>query len=279
MSTETSIVYEKTAPLRNVDDLKKVLATNYMKQINNFFGDERKALKFLSSVTASVQRNPALLECEPSSVINSFVTMASLELMPSDVSGEAYVIPYKQQAQFQLGYQGLVTLFYRAGVRSIAAEIVYEKDDFKYVNGQVEHSPDVFSDARGDAKGAYVIVTLQAGGVITKVMSKKEIIGIGQKFSKSYKSDYSPWQEKNDPQLWMWKKTVMKQAAKLIPKNETIFKAIDEDNQDSHIAGRLEKANGQAESLKMGALSKGNKSNIMNDNEDNTPIAEQENES
>jgi recombination protein RecT len=237
-----------------------------MKQINNFFGDERKALKFLSSVTASVQRNPALLECEPSSVINSFVTMASLELMPSDVSGEAYVIPYKQQAQFQLGYQGLVTLFYRAGVRSIAAEIVYEKDDFKYVNGQVEHSPDVFSDARGDAKGAYVIVTLQAGGVITKVMSKKEIIGIGQKFSKSYKSDYSPWQEKNDPQLWMWKKTVMKQAAKLIPKNETIFKAIDEDNQDSHIAGRLEKANGQAESLKMGNLMQRNENN--NEEED-----------
>lgn len=237
-------------------DLKTVLATHYIKQINNYFGDEKKSLRFLSGVVSAVQRNPKLLACKPMSVINSFMIMAQLELMPSDVSGEAYVIPYKDEAQFQLGYQGLVTLFYRSGVKEIITEIVYEKDKFTYKNGVVRHTPDVFADDRGKAKGAYAIVKLSGGGVLSKVMSAKEILDIGKKFSKSFNSDYSPWDSKNDPQLHMWRKTVLKQIAKLVPKNEAIVKAIDTDNKDSIIADRLEAATEESESLTMGNLLK-----------------------
>lgn len=246
------------AAFHDADDLKVFLFKNYQKQIENFFGEPEKALEFLSNVMASVQRLPTLIECRPATVINSFMTMASLKLMPSGVSGEAYVLPYKNkgvlEAQFQLGYQGLVTLFYRAGARSIAAEIVRKKDKFSYKNGVLDHSPDVFSDDRGEAIGAYVTVTTQQGGLVTKVMSKKEILDIAKKFSKSYGGDFSPWNEKSDPELWMWKKTVLKQAAKLVPKNETIFKAIDADNKDSIISDRLEKAKKGSTSLSMGKL-------------------------
>lgn len=259
----------------NTDQLKLVLASNYQKQIENFFGDEKKALKFLSSVVSSVQRTPDLKNCTGISLINSFMTMAELGLMPSNVSGEAYVLPYKNnktgetEAQFQIGYQGLVTLFYRAGCRSIVAEIVYEKDSFNYKNGVIEHNPDPFSDDRGKAIGAYVIVELQAGGKVHKVMSKKEIMEIGKKFSKTFSTAYSPWNEKNDPQLWMWRKTVLKQAAKLLPKNETIYKAVDLDNQDSIISDRLEKARQDSESLKMGNfLSDGENKENQNQSEE-----------
>ena len=246
--------------IQNETDLKKVLAGEYRKQIENYFGDPQKALEFLSNVVASVQRLPKLMECTPESLINSFMVMASLKLMPSGVSGEAYVLPYKNkgimEAQFQLGYQGLVTLFYRAGARAIIAEIVYEKDEFSYKNGVLEHIADPFNDDKGAAKGAYVIVELQAGGKVTKVMSAKEILGIGKKFSKSFDTGFTPWKEANDPQLWMWKKTVLKQAAKLVPKNETIFKAIAEDNKDSIIEDRLKKAEVDGDGLKMGNLLK-----------------------
>lgn len=228
--------------IRTEKDLKAVLASQYMKQIQNYFGSDKRALEFLSGVVAAVQRNPKLLECTPETLLNSFVTMASLKLMPSGVSGEAFVIPYANkgqlEAQFQLGYQGLVTLFYRAGVKSIVAEIVRSNDTFDYVNGEVHHRADVFSDDRGEPIGAYVVVELQAGGKITKAMSKKEILAIGEKFSKSFKSSFSPWSEGSDPELWMWKKTVLKQAAKLVPKNETIFKALAEDNKDSVVSDR-----------------------------------------
>ena len=70
---------------------------------------------------------------------------AELELFPSNVTGQAYVLPYKGIAQFQLGYQGLVTLFYRSGAKSIRAEIVYENDFFEYENGVIKHKPDPFA--------------------------------------------------------------------------------------------------------------------------------------
>lgn len=261
-------------PIQSVTDLKTVLATQYQKQIENFFGDNKRALEFLSNVVASVQRVPKLMECSPESLINSFITMASLKLMPSGVSGEAYVLPYNSktkgmEAQFQLGYQGLVTLFYRAGVRSIASEIVYEKDKFSYTNGVLNHEPDVFAEDRGKPKGAYVIVELQAGGKVTKVMSAKQIIDIAKKFSKSF-AGFGPWTEGQDPELWMWKKTVLKQAAKLVPKNETIFKAIAEDNKDSIIADRLDPALKNAKELSMGSLLKkdGENKNKENKNQD-----------
>jgi len=266
MNTETKPT--AITKFSNVKELKTVIAGNYQKQIENFFGDQKKALRFLSGVVSAVQRNDKLLECTPVSVINSFMTMAQLELMPSDVSGEAYVIPYNnkkkdgnrwvsvKEAQFQLGYQGLVTLFYRAGARSVVSEIVYEKDDFEYVNGQVTHRPDVFADERGAAKGAYCIVELHSGAKVSKVMSAKDILTIAKKFSKSYASDHTPWKEDQDPQLWMWRKTVLKQLAKLVPKNERLVQAISEDNRDSIIEDRLAPAKVEAEALKMGNLTK-----------------------
>lgn len=238
--------------IKSSDYLKVFLAKNYLTQIKNFFGDEKQSMKFLSSVMSSVQKLPALLECEPMTVVNSFMTMAQLGLMPSDVSGEAYVLPYKGKAQFQLGYQGLVTLFFRAGGQSIRAEIVREHDVFSYKNGIINHEIDIFksNDERGDVVGAYAIAVIN-GNEISKVMNKKDIVEIGKNFSKSFSSDYTPWKEKNDPELWMFKKTVLKQLGKLMPKNETIYKAIAEDNQDSRlnngVGGMVENS-----SLKMG---------------------------
>ncbi len=264
--------------IKSTNDLKVVLATQYQKEIENYFGDHKKALEFLSGVISSVQRTPKLLECTPASLINSFMTMAQLKLMPSDVSGEAYVLPYANKngtvAQFQLGYQGLVTLFYRAGVKSIVSEIVYKNDKFSYKNGQIDHEPDVFAKDRGEAIGAYVIVETQNGGKISKVMRKEDVMNIGQKFSKSFSSDYTPWKEKNDPELWMWKKTVLKQIAKLVPKNETIYKAISIDNEESNINDRMKKLKSEADGFKMGNLLKGEDNNNQNEENNNAKDTE-----
>lgn len=256
----------QTVVIKSSDDLKVFLAKNYMNQIKNFFGDEKQSMRFLSSVMSSVQKLPALLDCDAMSVVNSFMTMAQLGLMPSDVSGEAYVLPYKGKAQFQLGYQGLITLFYRAGCENIRAEIVREHDIFSYKNGVINHEIDIFksNDERGKPVGAYTIARFR-GQEISKVMNKKDIMDMGKNFSKSFATDFTPWKEKNDPNLWMWKKTVLKQMGKLMPKNETIFQAIAADNED----GRLNNtASGlvDGQSLKMGNLLKDN--NNQNENEE-----------
>lgn len=163
--------------------------------------------------------------------------MAELDIFPSNTSGQAYVLPYYNskrglyEAQFQLWYQGLVTLFYRSGVKAIRSEIVREGDDFGFINGVIRHTYNVFDSKRHtrDAIGAYVIVELPTGGEVHKAMGKEEILNIGKKFSKSY--DTGAWNVEKDPELWMWKKTVLKQCAKLVPKNERITLATQYDNE------------------------------------------------
>jgi phage RecT family recombinase len=254
MNDKITTVYQEES-IQDANSLKLVLWTKYQKNLQNYFSDEKRVNRFLTSVMSDVQRVPKLLECEPHSLVNSYMMMAELNLMPSGVTGEAYVLPYKGKAQFQLGYQGLITLFYRAGIDGIHADIVRENDKISYVNGKITHEVDINSSMakRGKAVGAYVIVNYD-GQEMGKYMNGEDILAHGKKFSQSFSSEYSPWQEKNDPELWMWKKTVLKQAAKLIPKNETINKAIHQDNQESTIAARLEKANSNAGKLKMGNL-------------------------
>jgi recombination protein RecT len=243
---------------RREEDLKVFLANNYLAQIKNFFGNEAQAMKFLSSVMADVQKTPKLLECEQFSLINSYMTMAQLGLMPSGISGEAYVLPYAGKAQFQLGYQGLITLFYRAGGTGIRAELIRKNDKFDYVNGKINHSIDIFktNSERGEIVGAYAIANVN-GEEIVKAMNVKDILDFGKNFSKSFTSEHSPWKEKNDPEGWMYKKTVLKQLAKMLPKNETINKAFEADNQDSRIADIRAKADNN--NLSMGNFLTNNK--------------------
>ena len=66
----------------------------------------------------------------------------------------------------------------------------------------------------------------------------------------------TPWDEDQDPQGWMWIKTVLKQLAKLVPKNDRIIQAIAEDNKDSILADRLEGAKELIPSLQLGAVLK-----------------------
>lgn len=244
---------------KNDLDLASFLNKNYLTQIKNFFSDESKALKFLSSVRSDVMRNPKLLECSPMSIVNSYMTMAQLGFMPSNVSGESYVLPYNSnagmQAQFQLGYQGLVTLFYQSGVEKVTSDIVRKNDKTSFINGELSHEIDLTKSnaQRGEPVGAYVTITFK-GVKNTKYMNAVDILAHGKKFSKSFNltGQYSPWNPANDPELHMWRKTVLKQLAKNIPKNEIINKAISMDNQDSIIADRVEAALAESKKLELG---------------------------
>lgn len=210
------------------------------KALVNLCGSEKAALRFMSSAVMAVQKTPKLLECDQQSLIASFSTIAQFQFMPGGIGGEAYVIPRRGKAVFQLGYQGIITLLYRAGCRDIVVEVVRENDEFTYENGQVHHRVDHFSD-RGDWKGAYAIITLARGGKISKVMSRADIMEIA-KMSDSFGSSFSPWKSGSDPQLWMPRKTVLIQCSKLAPKSDELLRALDEDYQDSVITRREEES-------------------------------------
>lgn len=233
------------AVLMPIVQFKTQLAGDYQKTVSNYFeGDKEKSMKFMSAVVRSVQKVPKLLDCDRESLMTSFMCAAEYRLYPSSVSGEAYVLPYKGKAQFQLGYQGIITLLYRAGVSSVRTSIVFQNDEFQYEEGLepiLIHKPAPFGTAKGEAIGCYGVAVVN-GTQLYKVLSKDEILKF-KEFSQAKGSEFSPWNSKNDPELHMWRKTVIKQLAKTLPKNDEIMSAIAKDNEESIIAARQNNLN------------------------------------
>ncbi|MCY6396712.1 recombinase RecT, partial [Actinobacillus pleuropneumoniae] len=81
-----------------------------------------------------VNSNSMLRNAEPMSVFNAACMAATLNLPLQNGLGFAYIVPYqnkkerKTEAQFQLGYKGLIQLAQRSGqFKRLVAVPVYEK--------------------------------------------------------------------------------------------------------------------------------------------------------
>lgn len=239
MTTETKAPVAAQQPEQTHDEkveaLKAKLRVQHMKTLQNFLGDEKSALKFLSAMVYSVNNNPKLLSCSIDSVMDAFMKCAELNLYPSSVSGDCFVIPYAGEAKFQLGYQGIVKLLARSSIIVTACNLIHANDPWDYEEGltpKLYHKPDIFSD-RGDPIGVYVIMNVQ-GISIPHAMPKAMIMKF-KDLAPGGKTKDSPWNSSKDPELWMWKKTCLKQASKKLPKNELLSKAVSWDNEATPI--------------------------------------------
>ena len=81
--------------------------------------------KFITSIISLVSNNPAIAECEHSTILASALLGESLNLSPSPQLGQYYIVPFKEnnedgslkrtEAQFQIGYKGYIQLAIRSG--------------------------------------------------------------------------------------------------------------------------------------------------------------------
>lgn len=104
---------------------------DFQKSISNSIKDPNRARRFVSSIVSAVAVNPALQECTPQTILSGALLGESLNLSPSPQLGQYYLVPFKQKekrdrdgniispectnAQFLLGYKGLVQLALRSG--------------------------------------------------------------------------------------------------------------------------------------------------------------------
>jgi phage RecT family recombinase len=128
------------------DALKKV-ATKYL-----------PADRALRLAITAVRQTPRLAQCSPTSFMGALIAATGLGLEPNTPKQHAFLIPYKSrrpkrnangviekdsqgswlweeyyECQFQVGYKGFVTLFYRTSiVKSVQAEAVYLGDKFEH---------------------------------------------------------------------------------------------------------------------------------------------------
>ena len=189
--------------------------------------------RFTRMATTAVTMNPDLGECTPSSFIGAMLQAAALGLEPNTPLGQAYLIPYNRkdrrtgkfykEAQFQIGYRGLIELAHRSGeFMSIEAHIVYENDEFDYELGlepKLRHKPALKN--KGEMVWVYAVYKLQSGGYGFEVMSREDIERHRDKYSQA--KSFSPWVTNFEA---MAKKTVIKQALKYAPLKSEFVKAM-----------------------------------------------------
>ena len=205
----------------------------YLQTINDLLVEQDiNPQQFMIMASNQVKRSDRLIDIfskNPASVFSSILTCAELGLSPTSQMGEAWLIPYGKECQFQIGYQGLVKILYRnKDIQNITSECVYENDEFDYslgLNPTLNHKPAV--NERGGLINVYCVVRMKGPEPIFKVMSVSELQEY-QQLSKA--GSKTVWFSKNDPQHWMLKKTVFKQLCKLLPRSLNMTKAVSYDN-------------------------------------------------
>ena len=174
---------------------------------------------------AAAVKNPAILRCNPETVMTSIMQAAELGLEPGGALGEGYLVPYGATCQFIPGYRGLISLARRSGqIVSIEAHLVYEKDDFDFEHGldsYLKHKPYMGDEDRGAIRAVYAIAKLKGGGKQYEVMTKGDIEAI-RKRSKS--SSNGPWSTDYGE---MARKTVIRRLFKYLPVSVEMARALE----------------------------------------------------
>ena len=202
-------------------------------------GEIKKALpsvitpeRFTRMVLSAISTNPKLATCTKASFLGAMMNAAQLGLEPNTPLGQAYILPYMNkgvlEAQFQLGYKGLIDLAYRSGeVEVVQAHIVYKNDEFECEYGlepKLTHTP--ADKDRGEPIKVYAVFKTKSGGYGFEVMSMEDVRIHASKYSKAYNSSFSPWKTNFEE---MAKKTVLKKVLKYAPLKSDFVRGITQD--------------------------------------------------
>lgn len=182
---------------------------------------------FIRAALTMINKNPKLGSCTETSILAALLDSAQLGLVPDSTLGYAYIIPYGNTAQFQIGYKGLVQLMRDEGAREIQAEVVYAADIFEYENGSnsfLRHVPNYDVEDRGEIKYAWASIKNKQGGFEFRILPIKRLKEIR---AMSKQSNSPAWANSLDE---MYRKTVLKNLAKTQSLSQRTLEIIGRDD-------------------------------------------------
>lgn len=173
---------------------------------------DESAPSFVSSILTIVRSNSKLQDCSPNSILSAAGIAAALKLPINPSLGFAFIVPYKGQAQFQIGFKGIVQLAMRSGqYLTLNSGAVREGQikEIDFVTGEIIRGEKI-SD---EIVGYVAYMELINGFRKSLYMSVEELQVHAEKYSQSYAYDMrsgrksSVWSTNFDA---MAKKTVLK---------------------------------------------------------------------
>lgn len=188
--------------------------------------------RIIKMAMGAYMRSEHLQKCTLSSVVKATIMAAELGLEPGGLLGEAYLVPFNNTKKFKdgnvwkerkvteatliPGYKGLVKLARQTGdIASVYACLVDESErrGFQVILGterKIKHEMDLTADRTGEVFAVYAVIKFKDGSEHFEVMTKSEVDAIR---ARAKASDSGPWETDYG---WMAKKTVLKQALKLV---------------------------------------------------------------
>ena len=178
---------------------------------------ERKG-EFVNNITALVTNNKLLQDCEPATVMFACLKATALKLPLDPALGFAHVLPYRNnkedrtEAQFQIGYKGIVQLAIRSKqFKTINVTDVREGElkgrDRRTGHVVVEFIEDDAAREKAKVIGYLGYFLLLNGYEKESYWSIEELKQHGLLYSQTYKKGYGVWKDNFDA---MAKKTVLK---------------------------------------------------------------------
>ena len=200
-----------------------------------YLDTKKEANKYTGIFLTELQKNKSLLSCSEDSIITALMSSVYFNLLPNTPKGYAYLIPYKGQLRFQLGYRGLIELAYRSGTISVInSELVFKEDVFEVEYGtsrSIKHIPDFTIDRTNTNNMTLVYATLKYKNgdtdfvVLNKVEIDKIVDFINKKNNNVISDAWKNWPDQ------MIKKTAIKRLLKYHQQDQIILsKAIEVDN-------------------------------------------------
>jgi recombination protein RecT len=188
-------------------------------QINKVVGG-KDGQKFIASVVSAVQANPQLQECTNQSILSAALLGSSLNLTPSPVMGNYYLVPFRNtkagvtEAQFQIGYKGYIQLAIRSGYYKKLNVLPIKEGElirFDPLDEEIEVKLIDDEDAREKAPtiGYYATFTYSNGFKKAIYWSRAKMQSHAEKYSQGYQRDL-----KNGTSFTFWSKNFDDMACK-----------------------------------------------------------------
>jgi len=247
----TTSALQAPKTLRDVFELE-ALQVNCINNYQKTTGRSDGAIVFERErvlIMKAIKENPKLEQCSRASIYFAVVELFASGLTLMD--GLAYLIPYKDSCQFQIGFKGRLEQISRMPEVNVVQEpqvvLTNELNDFEYQLGEdvriLKHKPGKDRTITKDNKIEFVYLILDTVfGKRVFIMSRQEVLTIRDTYSIPYKYYVAKCIEAKvapggpvkvsgrngdytiDPPFWVtneaeaFKKTIVKRAYKYVPK-------------------------------------------------------------
>lgn len=187
-----------------------ILKPNYQALINNTLGDPERSKRFIATITSAVAVNPALQNCEASSILAGALLGESLNLSPSPQLGQFYLVPFKQKekrdkqgnvilkecskAQFILGYKGYIQLAIRSGQYKKLNVMEIKEGEFVSFDAlnetiEIQMIDDYDEREKAETVGYYAMFEYVNGFRKAMYWSKSKMLAYADKYSPAFSAN------------------------------------------------------------------------------------------